>query len=58
MSKNARISFRLPATLYFMAAKAAKEHETSMSKWLISAMIEKMIRDEDVKIIEVSQEDD
>jgi hypothetical protein len=58
MNKNTRISIKVPVNLHFMAQRIAKENSITLTRWMISAMLEKMMRDGEVKVVELTSENE
>ncbi len=41
-----------------MAQRIAKENSITLTRWMISAMLEKMMRDGEVKVVELTSENE
>lgn len=50
MLTKSRITFKLPVNIHLLVQSVAQENHTTLTKWMISALLEKLIRDGEVKI--------
>lgn len=58
MSKNKRLSVNLPNNLHMYVQQIAKNNNITLSKWMTSAILEKLIRDGEVEVVESSHADE
>lgn len=56
MNKITRISFKIPVNLHFLVQRIARENTTTLTKFMINAILEKLIRDGEVKVVEMTSE--
>lgn len=57
MVENKRLSVNLPLNLHFYTQQLARESNITLTNWITSAILEKMIRDGDVEVVEQEEVD-
>lgn len=57
MLQQKRLSVNLPLNLHFYTQQVARENNVTLTNWLTSAILEKMIRDGNVEVVEHEEAD-